>query len=198
MNQTESILELDKHYSINLVAKIQFKTDNINRRRQIKRVEFGWFWNDDGIWKPYSIEHTLAIEEAYLDRRPQVSIKIGSSDYDINLVEMCQFHGMDRFRRRTIQRRGAPLKNKQHGYVLGKESFVVADTYPPYWKNVSEELIELEVPPSDDNFKQIFYIMNNTIALHDNRYGLVPGYGVDPKYFEITKIVCVQNPDLWK
>lgn len=207
-DEGDSNFELDNLYSIDFESMRQFKTANNTKTRTITRVTFQWYWlsdeieNGKNVFKPYSPEITCQIENAYIERRPQVSVNIEGKQYDINLVEMCQFRSLSRFHRRNIKREGFPLNNEDK-ILINDERCIIRDTYPPYWKlNLSEDAnpddIFTDLPRDSSLFKQIEKDMNSTIVTHGSGYGYIPGTKIEPGYYEIEKIICVQNPDVWE
>jgi len=112
------------------------------------------------------------------------------------LIELCQFHATNSFKRRDIFRIGSPLKESSDP-LKERSGFA----FPEYWRmpiNSENDLVELN--PQSDDYKMINRFMQDTIYEkgHGNRYGLVAGLNVDPKGFLITSIQRVQSPQLWK
>jgi len=85
-------------------------------------------------------------------------------------------------------------------WKVDKQIINVFDTYPSYWKEPFNIVSQVTLESSSDLFKEASRLMNSTISPtgHNNRYGLVPGLNIDPKYFQLEKVIMIQNPQLWK
>jgi hypothetical protein len=94
----------------------QYKTGDPWHARPIARAVFRWFWqNDEKQWVPYEPAMCVALEAAMLKREYVVSLpSIGptaaaATQYEVNIVEMCQFRKNSKFHRRPVKRAGTPI-----------------------------------------------------------------------------------------
>lgn len=213
--KTKQVHKINDHYSSALLPQEngelflnQIKTAEPNRRRRICRLEYAWYWKDDkGKWAPYKPEVTLELERAYRNHVDEVEFLLGGTCYSCVLSRRNQFVGNDRYKRRDMLRRGHSL-SVDVAWQIGTTLLNVKNTFPPSWtstKNIAPGWEEgggtyVDLAFDSTEFLMAQSYMQATIFAdgHDDRFGVVPGAGKDPKRLEVTAVQRVENPSLWQ
>lgn len=174
----ESKFEFNANYGVNFNRNpfIQYKLGKPDAMRPIVRIVYRWFWDstdnrDPRVkaaprWLPYSKEACDALENAILAH--EVLVPVPGKDYEVNLVEMCQFRKGDRFARRDVRRIGTPFTEEHTNTILvGKEPFLFSNKVPKYWEPFTPEdhgTKKVDVPLSSDEGRRIIKVVSNTFA----------------------------------
>jgi len=177
-------------------------------------------------WRPYTSAQSLILERAYINSRASVNgvIVPNQGSYTVNFGDMHQVSEANSWNRRPVTRVGPPLitgtPDKVYLEVVNNSNLpyleVNPNAFPADWgenTNGYFQATEYELDPNSNKFRQIAALMNSTRGKHGhaNRrnevwFGRIPGIendnhfslDGDPKYFEVTKIVRVQVPYLWR